>query len=319
MGVPAVDRLTLERHQVWLYLSAITLGLGLGQALPGLASQLELLLWPTLVALLFCTFLQVPLLHVRTALGDRRFVSALLCGNFIAIPLLVWALLQWLPNDPALRLGVLLVLLVPCTDWFISFTQLGRGDTARAIAVTPLNLLLQVLLLPLYLWLLSDTPDYLTLAPQLLAAAVLVVLLPLLLAAMGERWIEAQAGRERLREHLAWWPVPLLALVIALIAASQAETLINALPLLPSVVPVYLAYLVLALILAAGLARLWRLPIAQQRTLAFSFGTRNSFVVLPLALALPAGWEIAALVIVIQSLVELLGMLFFLWWLPRRH
>lgn len=314
-----MDRLTLERHQLWLYLAAISAGLGLGYSLPDLTAALERLIWPTLIALLFCTFLQVPLLHARAALGDRRFLSALLCGNFLVIPVLVWGLIQWLPDQPALRLGVLLVLLVPCTDWFISFTQLGRGDTARAIAITPLNLLLQVLLLPLYLWLLSDTPDYLTLAPQLLAAAVLVVLLPLLLAALSERWIEARSGRELLREQLAWWPIPLLALVIALIAASQAEPLADALPLLPSVVPIYLAYLALALLLAAVLARLWRLPIAQQRTLAFSFGTRNSFVVLPLALALPAGWELTALVIVVQSLVELLGMLFFLWWLPRRH
>lgn len=58
---------------------------------------------------------------------------------------------QWLPDDPALRLGVRLALLVPCTDWFITFTQLGRGNTSRAIAVTPLNLLLQLLLLPVYL------------------------------------------------------------------------------------------------------------------------------------------------------------------------
>ncbi|MDP3222391.1 MAG: hypothetical protein Q8M96_04570, partial [Rubrivivax sp.] len=46
-------------------------------------------------------------------------------------------------------------------------------------------------------------------------------------------------------------------------------------------------------------------------------GTRNSFVVLPFALSLPAGWELAAVVIVVQSLVELLGMVFFLWWVPR--
>jgi ACR3 family arsenite transporter len=53
------------------------------------------------------------------------------------------------------------------------------------------------------------------------------------------------------------------------------------------------------------------------RTLAFSLGTRNSFVVLPFALALPAGWETTVVVIVFQSLVELFGMVFYLWWLPR--
>lgn len=39
---------------------------------------------------------------------------------------------------------------------------------------------------------------------------------------------------------------------------------------------------------------------------------------LPFALALPAGWELAAVLIVVQSLVELLGMVLFLWWVPRQ-
>lgn len=43
-------------------------------------------------------------------------------------------------------------------------------------------------------------------------------------------------------------------------------------------------------------------------------------VLIPLvmaALTLPAGWEVAAVVIVVQSLVELFGMLLCLRWLPR--
>lgn len=59
------------------------------------------------------------------------------------------------------------------------------------------------------------------------------------------------------------------------------------------------------------------LPADQGRTVAFSLGTRNSFVVLPFALSMPAGWEVSAVVIVVQSLVELFGMLFYLWWVPR--
>jgi ACR3 family arsenite transporter len=44
----------------------------------------------------------------------------------------------------------------------------------------------------------------------------------------------------------------------------------------------------------------------------FSTGTRNSFVVLPLALALPPEWNLAVAVIVIQAFVEMLGMLTFI-------
>jgi arsenite transporter len=58
-----MTRLALERHQVWVYLLAIALGLGVGSLWPTAAPALEALLWPTLVLLLFATFMQVPLLQ----------------------------------------------------------------------------------------------------------------------------------------------------------------------------------------------------------------------------------------------------------------
>ncbi|MEU5090636.1 hypothetical protein [Streptomyces sp. NPDC021356] len=44
------------------------------------------------------------------------------------------------------------------------------------------------------------------------------------------------------------------------------------------------------------------------RAIVFTGAIRNSLVVLPLALALPAGLEVAAVVLVTQTLVEVLGM-----------
>ena len=87
--------------------------------------------------------------------------------------------------------------LVP--DWFITFSQLGKGD-ARAIAITPLNLVLQLILLPLYLWLMADAQspaswDWATLAP-----AVLIVLVPLAGAVLAERFgsaSKAEGSRTR--------------------------------------------------------------------------------------------------------------------------
>lgn len=312
-----MSRASLERLQVWIYLSAILAGVAAGTLWPSWQPTTRSLLWPILLALLFVTFVQVPLLHIRAALRDRRFTGITMGGNFVVIPVIVWALVQWAPPDPAVRLGVLLVLLLPCTDWFITFTQLGGGDTPRAIAVTPLNLLLQLLLLPIYLWWMGDgaiSTESLGLA---LWSAAPVVLLPLVAAASSERWFESSDAGRRLRERLSWWAVPLLASIVFLIAVSEAGTLREASAIWPAVTPVFIAFLLLAATLAKVLARLARLPAAQGRTLAFSFGTRNSFVVLPVALALPQGWETTALVIVMQALVELLGMLLYLWVLPR--
>jgi arsenite transporter len=312
-----MDRLTMERRQVWFYLAAILAGLVLGTAVPEVGSAAGAVLWPTLVLLLYVTFTQVPLLHMREALSDTRFAAAVLLGNFVVLPLVVWGLLQVLPDDPAIRLGVLLVLLVPCTDWFITFTQLGGGDVPRAIAVTPVNLVLQLLLLPVYVLWMARTEVTGVISLGQAAPALLIVVVPLAMAAITEWWIERRAGRDVVRERLAWGPVPLLAVVVFLIATAQVDTVRGALDVLPIIVPVFVAFLVVAGVTGKLLTRMFALSAPQGRTLTFSLATRNSFVVLPFALALPAGLEVAAVVIVAQSLVELLGMVVFLWWVPR--
>lgn len=312
-----MDRLTLERTQVGWYLAAIAAGLAVGTLLPGLDSAFELAIWPLLAFLLYATFCQVDVLHLRTAFTDVRFTSAVVIGNFVAIPLLLWATQGLLPDDPAIRLGFLLVLLVPCTDWFITFTQLGKGDTARAITITPTVLVVQMLLLPLYLWWLA--PDGFSGSVGLADVwpALLIIAVPFVAAVASERWWWPSKSGPSVREGLGWLPVPLLAFVLLAIAGSQASSLSDAVDVVSVVVPYAVGFLIVALILAKVVTVLIRLPVEQGRTLAFSFGTRNSFVILPLALALPAGWEAAVYVIVVQTLVELLGMVVFLWCVPR--
>lgn len=309
----------LERHQVWVYVLAIGAGLALGAGLPAAGKALEVLVWPVLGALLYATFTQVPLVQLPSALRDWRFLGALCIGNFLALPVLVWGLLSLLPEDPAIRLGVMLVLLVPCTDWFISFTHLGRGDTGRAIAATPVLLLGQLLLLPVYLLLLlGEVVLELTVGTHLLGAFAALILLPLILAWLTQRLAkEASAGAEPLVPMLGWLPVPLLAMVVFLIAASQVHLVVDTLAVLGPVLLVFILFLLGAALVGKGLSLVFRLPVASARTLVFSLGTRNSFVVLPLALTLADSLQAAVVVIVFQSLVELFGMVAYLHCVPR--
>lgn len=52
----------------------------------------------------------------RGTQSRQFFVATILDGNFILLPLLVGLLTAWLPLDPVVRLGALMVLRVPCTD-----------------------------------------------------------------------------------------------------------------------------------------------------------------------------------------------------------
>lgn len=61
--------------------------------------------------------------------------------------------------------------------------------------------------------------------------------------------------------------------------------------------------------LAGGAAdRFARLEVASRRAVVFTAVTRNSLVVLPLVLALPATYDLSPLVVITQTLVELLVM-----------
>ena len=313
-----MTRQGLERHQVWIYLAAIAAGLAAGVAIPALAPLFEAALWPTLGLLLYATFTQVPLTSLSGAFADRRFIGAVLVGNFVLVPLLVWALLMLVPDDPAIRLGVLLVLLLPCTDWYVTFTHLGGGDTPRAMAVTPVNLIVQLVALPVHLWLfMGEAFLELLAADRIVAVFVTVLLVPLLAAWLTEVWARRNASRIRQIGRLGWLPVPLLALVLCMIAASQVESVVAAMPVLGQVLGTFLAFLFAAPLIGLALARLARLSAPACRALIYSLGTRNSFLVLPLALALAPQWQTATVVIVFQSLVELFGMLAYLWLLPK--
>ena len=313
-----MPRPSLEKHQVLIYLAAIISGLVIGASEPPVGESLKFALFPVLGLLLYTTFTQVPMSHLRNAFTDSRFLAAAIMGNFVVVPGIIWGLLHITPDDPAIRLGVLMVLFVPCTDWFITFTQLGGGDTRRAIAFAPISLLVQIALLPAFLWTFLGEDFTVTIARgEMLLTFLGLIVAPLIAAFLTEKWAANDPHRIALKERMGWFPVPLLAVVVFIISASQVNVVLGSGSLLARLLLVYGAFLIIAGLLARCMAWLFTLPTAQGRVLAFSFGTRNSFVVLPLVLALPVSFEVATVVVVFQSLVELFGMAIYLWWVPK--
>ncbi|WP_241831993.1 hypothetical protein [Parafrankia soli] len=91
----------MERHQVAFYLGAIAAG------------------------------------DLLRSLRAGRFLAATLTVNFLAVPLVVAAMFPFLPDNQALRLGVLLVLLCPCVDYVIVFSGLAGARNQQLLAATP--------------------------------------------------------------------------------------------------------------------------------------------------------------------------------------
>ncbi|AIV33343.1 arsenic resistance protein [Streptomyces sp. SS52] len=308
----------MEHHQVAIYLAAMAAGGLLGWLAPAAGPGLEHAINPVLGALLVVTFLQVPAAELLRSLRDGRFLSAALVVNFVVVPLIVAALFTFLPADQAVRVGVLLVLLCPCVDYVIVFSGLAGGSSRRLLAATPLLLVTQMLLLPgfLYLFMGSDLADIVEIGPFVEAFLVLIVV-PLVLAWTLQAWAARRPVGQKVSDAATTTMVPLMAATLITVVASQVPKLGDSLTDVAAVIPFYAAFLVVMAFAGKAVARLFRLDAPGGRAIVFTGATRNSLVVLPLALALPAGLEAAAVVVVTQTLVEVLGMVAYVRLVPR--
>jgi ACR3 family arsenite transporter len=304
-------RETLEHRQVIIYFAAIVVAAAVALIVPG-TGVLEGAINPALALMLFVTFLQVPLADLALAFTRVRFLGALLVTNFLVIPLLVVLLVQFLPTDPMIRLGVLLVLLTPCIDYVVTFSQLGRADARLLLAATPALLIAQMLLLPVYLRpMLGDVAAQLVHLGPFLHAFAWLIALPLVLAAVVQLWAARSAGM-RVADSLGLVPVPATALVLFIVVVAMFPQLGIASEAALRVVPLYVAYAAAAPLIGWTVARAFKLDAPAGRAVAFSAATRNSLVVLPLALAVPGGIPVLPAIIVTQTMVELVSELIYI-------
>jgi ACR3 family arsenite transporter len=287
-----------DRQQVPLYLLAIALGAAIGLALPQVASTLEQAITPVLALLLFATFSGVPLIEVGRAFRDMRFLVTVLVANFAVVPVVVFGLSQFVADDQGLLLGVLLVLLTPCVDY---------------------------VMLPVYLSLFAG-PEVLEVVDvrPFVEAFVVLILVPLIAAAGVQALARGRRGQRDRRTvgvtvrravegatAAAMVPlmmVPLMMLTLMVVVGSQIAAVGAEVRSLARVVPLYVAFVVVAVAVGVLASRAARLDVPAARAAVFSVATRNSLVVLPLALALPESLSIAPLAVVTQTLVELVAM-----------
>ena len=287
----------LEAHQIPIYFAAVTSAAAVGMLVPG-ATILEAGINPSLAVMLFATFLPVPLADIGRAVARLRFLAALLATNFVLVPTLV--------------------LLAPCIDYVVTFSHVGRADARLLLAATPALLLVQVLLLPLYLRLiLGDDAARLVRFEPFLHAFVWLIAAPLALAAMVQAAAQRSGALAWVSSLLGLLPVPATAAVLFVVVAAVTPQLGLGLEGALMAVPLYVAYAVAAPLLGWAAARAAGLDGPAGRAVAFSAGTRNSLVVLPLAFAVPNAVPVLPAIIVAQTMVELVASLAYMRLIPK--
>lgn len=252
----------LERQQVWIYFTAVALAAITGFTLRG-ATVLEGATNPALAFMLFVSFLQVPLPGIGRGFRESRFLGALLVSNFIVVPMLAILLLQLAIDDALLRLGILMVLLIPCIDYLIAFAQLGRADARLLLSSTPILLLAQMALLPIYLSLfLSDEAADLVRVGPFMHAFVWLIAVPLVCAGAVQLWAARSKLGQLVSDSLGLLPVPAASIVLFLAVAATVPVMGAASSHAQSALPIYIAFAIIAPFIGWGVAHAFRLQPA---------------------------------------------------------
>lgn len=308
----------MERFQIPLYLAALAVGALAGWWAPGLGGLAAPAVTPVLAALLYVTFLGIPLRRVGEGLRDLRFMACLVIVNFAVVPVIVFALVRAFSIEGPMLIGVLLVLLTPCIDYVIVFSGLAGAANDRLLAASPVLLVLQMLTLPLYLWSFLAPDVAMAVHWGTFAQALAVVIVIPLVAAAVTQWAAARSPVARRWGRLAGGAmVPLMMLALVTVVASQIALVGSRAQALLPLVPVYVSFAALMTALGWAAGRLAGLRVRERRAVLFSGVTRNSLVVLPLALEAPDGTVLAPLAVLTQTLVELLVMLALVGLVPR--
>lgn len=298
----------VERLQSVFVAAAALLGLGIGIS-SSLGSLAEHVVIPALLVMITAVFVQLEAAQVGEIRRAKSVVVASLVLNYIFTPALAWALGAGLLGDqPDLRIGLLLLLVTPCTDWYLVFTAMARGHTGIAAALLPINLVVQLLLLPVYVLLLGGEAAMVD--GGTLAQAVLVMLVvPLLAAVVLRKGATRLKGAQWRDQHLTTWAnrivVPLLCVAVLAMFAWQAPLVVGhgaeILRLVPPLAIFFVVLPVVSTVVALGL----RLPGAQRVTLTMTTTARNSPTALAVAVAAFPDRPLIAVALVVGPLIEL--------------
>jgi len=148
----------------------------------------------------------------------------------------------------SLWIGFVMLMVTPCTDWYLIFTGIAKGNTSLAAAILPVNLILQLILLPVYLLLFFGKSG--AVDPEILWESILLVLLvPFLIAQFIKYWSfkrrKTTLMEKKILPFFETAQIIFLALAIVAMFASQGEYLTNNLSVLYTLlIPILLFFLI---------------------------------------------------------------------------
>lgn len=264
--------------------SAIVLGCLAGHLFPGIGELSFDLLDYTVLLLVALLISEVPISRLKFAAQDRTTLIALWIVNFLLIPPLGYGLAAvFLRGHELAMIGLVIYLMSPCTDWFLGFVRLSKGNTALGTVFIPISMATQLAAYPVYIRLF--TPESVTSQIGEMGNTIFGwFLIPLFVAIILRGVIHylPYKAAEISRQSISIGSTVVITVLVFQIFAINVGTIIDQIEILPRMLAAILMFFIITWFLVEGFSRRLKLDYENQALLGVSCAARNA----PLMLAI---------------------------------
>jgi ACR3 family arsenite efflux pump ArsB len=278
--VKAIDLFT---NSTSLLIFSIFIGSCVGLTWPSSGGQASKFIDPTILVLVFLLLLEVPVKGLFKGVTNIKFLTLAWMTNFLVIPFIGYIIASvFLSGESLFYTGLIIYFMAPCTDWFLGFTRLAKGNVELGAALLPINMISQLVLFPIYLSIFDTVVAY----DVDLSSLIQWVIQPLF-AAIVVRLILHKLTKQL--SGLCQVTIPVtLALLVGLIFTSNITELASHLNVVPVLLMAIFIFFVLTFILGEGISKLAKLRYPEHCLLTFTTGARNAPMMLGLTtIAIP--------------------------------
>lgn len=295
---------TIEKLEPVLIFGAIILGL-LFKDVTFLNEISPSLINIFLSLMLFALFLDVPIEDIRNSFSNKKFTTISLLINFIWTPLFGYFLGDlFLHGNVDLFIGFFMMILTPCTDWYLVFTKMSKGNVPLSLSILPTNLVLQLVLLPVYLLLFFSSSN--TIALTDLANSLLIfIVIPFVLAQIVKKVLNKTSKKDDIISFLSSCQLLFLCIAIFGLFNTEASSLFENLDTIGIIFIPVMLFFIINFILDFIVAKKSGFNYEDYASLTLTTLARNSPLALAIAIKTFPNNELIALALVIGPLIEL--------------
>ncbi len=279
---------TLKGNLLYAVVGSLLTGLIVGQFIGGDTREtLRLLVIPALFVMVYPMMVNIDLSRVVSASEHARSVGLSVLVNFVISPVFAVGLVHLFFNgDAGYAFGLYMIALIPTSGMTAAWTGLAGGDLEAALVALALNLLVAVLVLPLYLSVLvggAELFDPVALYRQL----AIVVIVPMVAGNITRRYLHRRyqpAGFRDLKPIFGGVSSVGVMLIVFIATAMQSTAILSQ-PLVSAgmIVPLVIFY---ALIMStSALIGRYLLTTAQSIALIYATSMRNLSIALAIVVA----------------------------------